>query len=59
MTNLLNFAMLVGAITGSMALGVLAAYGMFRAFFALMRPRRDPALAVKPATEPALFSSQS
>jgi uncharacterized protein (DUF2062 family) len=54
MTNLLNFAMLVGAITGSMAFGVLGAYGMFRAFFALIRPRRNPARAVKPATEPAV-----
>jgi hypothetical protein len=54
MTNLLNFAMLVGAITGSMAFGVLGAYGMFRAFFALMRPRRNAGVAVKPATEPAL-----
>jgi len=54
MTNLLNFAMLVGAILGSMAFGVLTAYGMFRSFFALMRPRRNPATAAEPATEPAL-----
>jgi len=54
MTNLLNFAMLVGAISGSMAFGVLGAYGMFRGFFALIRPRRNPAVAVKPATEPAI-----
>ena len=54
MTNLLNFAMLVGAILGSMALGVLGAYAMFRVFFALMRPRRVRATAAKPATEPAL-----
>lgn len=54
MTNLLNFGMLMGAITGSMAFGVLSAYGIFRVGFTLMRPHRKPAAAVKPATEPAL-----
>lgn len=54
MTNLLNFAMLVGAILGSMAFGVLAAYGMFRVVFALMRPRRKAAVTAKPAPEAAL-----
>jgi hypothetical protein len=39
MDDLLNFATLVCAGAGSMAFGVLAAYGVFRAGFALMRPR--------------------
>jgi hypothetical protein len=54
MTDLLNFVMLVCAIVGSMAFGVLAAYGLFRGGFALMRPRPKKAVAVKPATEVAL-----
>ena len=54
MTKLLDFVMLICAIIGSMAFGVLGAYGMFRLFFALMRPRRARATAQKPATEPAL-----
>jgi hypothetical protein len=54
MTDLLNFVMLVCAILGSMAFGVLAAYGIFRACFALMRPGPQKAVAVKTATEVAL-----
>jgi uncharacterized protein (DUF2062 family) len=54
MTDLLNFVMLVCAIVGSMAFGVLAAYGVFRACFALMRPRSRQTVAVKTATEVAL-----
>jgi hypothetical protein len=54
MTDLLNFGMLVGASVGSMALGVLAAYGIFRIGFALMRPRRKPVVAVETAAEVAL-----
>jgi hypothetical protein len=54
MTDLLNFVMLVCAIVGSMAFGVLAAYGIFRACFALMRPRPKQAVAVKAVTEVAL-----
>lgn len=52
--DLLNFGMLVCAGVGSMAFGVLTAYGIFRVGFALMRPRRKPAVAVKPAPEVAL-----
>jgi len=44
MTDLLNFAMLVCASIGSMAFGILAAYGILRAGFALMRPQPRPAL---------------
>ena len=54
MTDLLNFAMLVGASVGSMAFGVLTAYGVFRVGFALIRPRPKAPVAVKPATEVAL-----
>jgi hypothetical protein len=46
MADLLNLTMLVCAAVGSMAFGVLTAYAIFRAGFALMRPRRQPA-AVK------------
>jgi len=41
MTDLLNFVMLIAASVGSMAFGVLAAYGVLRAGFALMRPQPD------------------
>ena len=53
MDNALNLAMLVCAGLGSMALGVLTAYGIFRAGFALMRPRQK-AVAVKTQPEVAL-----
>jgi hypothetical protein len=43
MADLLNLTMLVCAAVGSMAFGVLTAYAIFRAGFALMRPRREPA----------------
>ena len=49
MTDLL---MLICATVGSMAFGVLAAYGAFRVAFALMRPRRV-ALAIKARQEAA------
>jgi hypothetical protein len=39
MADLFNLVMLVCATIGSMAFGVLAAYGVFRAGFAMMRPR--------------------
>jgi len=39
MADLLNFVMLICASVGSMALGVLAAYAIFRVGFSLMRPR--------------------
>jgi len=53
MSDSLNFAMLVGATVGSMAFGVLAAYGIFRVGFGLMRPRPKQAVAVKAAPEAA------
>jgi hypothetical protein len=40
MTDLVNFVMLIAASIGSLALGVLAAYGVLRMGFALMRPQR-------------------
>jgi hypothetical protein len=43
MADLLNLVMLVGAALGSMAFGVLAAYGIFRIGFAMMRSPRRPA----------------
>jgi hypothetical protein len=39
MTDLVNFVMLIAASAGSMAFGVLAAYWVLRAGFALMRPQ--------------------
>jgi hypothetical protein len=53
MDNALNLVMLVCASVGSMALGVLAAYWIFRAAFAMMRPRRR-SVAVETQTEAAL-----
>jgi hypothetical protein len=52
MADLFNLVMLVCASIGSMAFGVLMAYGIFRAAFALMRPRRKP-VPVKPQPEAA------
>ena len=43
MTDLLNRVMLIAASAGSLAFGVLAAYGIFRVGFALMRPQRQTA----------------
>jgi hypothetical protein len=40
MTDLVNFVMLIAASIGSMAFGILAAYAVLRAGFALMRPQR-------------------
>jgi hypothetical protein len=42
MTDLLNLAMLVCASVGSMAFGILAAYGILRVGFALLRPAEQP-----------------
>ncbi len=50
MADLLNLLMLICASVGSMAFGVLAAYGIFRAAFALMRPQRRPAVKRTPET---------
>jgi len=54
MTDVLNVGMLVCASVGSMAFGVLAAYGIFRAAFALMTPRRPRVAPVKAPSEAAL-----
>ena len=53
MTDLLNLGMLVCATVGSMAFGVLTAYGIFRVGFAAMRPRTGTA-PVKTQAEVAL-----
>jgi hypothetical protein len=52
MADLFNLVMLVCATVGAMAFGVLAAYGIFRVGFAMMRPRRKP-MAVKAQPEAA------
>jgi hypothetical protein len=41
MAGLVNFVMLIAVSVGSMAMGVLAAYGVLRAGFALMRPHEQ------------------
>lgn len=41
MSDLLNLTMLIAASAGSLAFGVLAAYGIFRAGFALIRPQQS------------------
>ena len=43
MSDLLNFVMLICATVGSMAFGILSAYGILRVGFALMRPHPRPA----------------
>jgi hypothetical protein len=49
MADVLNLTMLCCAAVGSMAFGVLVAYAIFRAGFALMRPRpQQPAVKVRP-----------
>ena len=54
MADTLNLIMLICASLGSMAFGVLAAYGIFRVGFALMRPRQPQRVAVKTQPEAAL-----
>jgi len=53
MTDSLNLVMLVCAAVGALAFGVLAAYGVFWAAFAMMKPRSQ-AVAVKQQPEVAL-----
>lgn len=53
MTDLLNMLMLVCAAVGSMAFGVLAAYGIFRTTFGLMRPHQDEPVPAKARPEAA------
>jgi hypothetical protein len=55
MTDFLNLIMLIAASAGSLAFGVLAAYGIFRVAFSLMRPQR-PVKAVEPQPEVAQLS---
>jgi hypothetical protein len=55
MGNLLDFAMLICASLGAMAFGILAAFGILRAGFALMRPQRLRT-PVKPQPEVARVS---
>ena len=50
MADAINLVMLVCAAIGSMAFGVLTAYGIFRIAFALMRPRSER-VAVKVRTQ--------
>lgn len=55
MADLLNLAMLICACVGSMAFGILAAYGILRAGFALMRPQPHPVVAkTRPQIAPGL-----
>jgi len=53
MADALNLGMLVCATVGSMAFGVLSAYGIFRVGFAMMRPR-PRTVPVKTQPEAAL-----
>jgi hypothetical protein len=49
MANILDLAMLLCASAGAMAFGILAAYAILRAGFALMRPqRRRKAIKTQP-----------
>jgi hypothetical protein len=41
--DLLNLAMLICVSAGALAFGILAAYGILRAGFALIRPQARPA----------------
>ena len=52
MTDLLNLVTLIGAAAGSLAFGVLAAYGIFRIGFGLMKPQA-PTMPVKASPETA------
>jgi len=45
MEDLLNLSMLICAAAGSVAFSVLAAYGILRFGFAMMRPQPRPAAA--------------
>ena len=47
MADLLNLVLLISASVGSLAFGILAAYGILRVAFAMMR------LQVRPAKESA------
>jgi hypothetical protein len=55
MVDLFNFVMLVCASVASMGFGILAAYWVLRAGFALMRPRSQR-VTLKARTEAARIS---
>ncbi len=55
MENLVNLVMLFCAAVGSMAFGLLAAYAILRAGFALIRPR-ERRVTVKAQPEAARIS---
>jgi len=44
MADVLNLVLLISASVGSLAFGILAAYAILRATFALMRPQRRAAI---------------
>ncbi|MGC9158351.1 MAG: hypothetical protein ACP5FH_05120 [Terracidiphilus sp.] len=44
MSDVLNVVMMICASIGSLAFGILAAYGILRAGFALMRPQPQRAV---------------
>jgi hypothetical protein len=56
MSSLLDLMMLICAAVGSMAFGILAAYGVLRVGFAFLRPQRR-AVPVK-AQEAVVVSEQ-
>jgi hypothetical protein len=56
MADLLNLAMLILASAGSLAFGILAAYGILRMGFALMRPQIRPVALIKTRPEEAQVS---
>jgi hypothetical protein len=53
MVDLLNLAMLIAASAGSLIFGVLAAYGLLRAGFALMGLQHRRAVELKMQNSPA------
>jgi hypothetical protein len=55
MANILNFAMLICASVGAMAFGILAAYWILRAGFAIIRPKqRHAQVKTQPETAAGL-----
>ncbi len=55
MANFFDLAILICALVGAMAFGILAAYAILRLCFALMRQPQRPA-TVKPEPETARLS---
>jgi hypothetical protein len=58
MQDFVNLVMLICASLGSMGLGVIVAYSIFRGVFAIMRwhTQQNAPAAVKPTTEVARVS---